>query len=324
MTTRISPYQLGATLYMPATRLDLLDVILRQKIPDLRSMVICLEDAVREDEVAAGLANLQQCLHTLRQQDRGERPLVFIRPRHPSMGLALLAMPGIEVIDGFVLPKFDNQSFAAWYHVILTAPPTLLFMPTLETAQMLDAIEVRELCERLQDEAIKSRILVLRIGSNDLLSCLRLRTHHAHTLYDGPLGYVVAMLVTHFVPAGFHLTGPVFEYFQDHTVLKAEFQRDLLHGLVGKTVIHPSQIAVIHQALKVNGNDYAAALRILDDRMPAVFQFEGAMCEPATHHQWAVQVIERARHFGCHLHAVTVDEATDCLEHLPTSPRSGS
>ncbi|OQX08075.1 MAG: hypothetical protein BWK73_26435 [Thiothrix lacustris] len=307
MTTRISPYQLGATLYMPATRTDLLEVILRQKIPDLRSMVICLEDAVREDEVAASLISLQHCLRALRGQERGV-PLVFIRPRHPQMAHQLLAMQGIECIDGFVLPKFDNHSFAAWYAVVQAAPAHLLFMPTLETAQVLDALAVRELCERLQDEGIKSRILALRIGGNDLLSCLRLRTHHAHTLYDGPLGYVVAMLVTHFVPAGFHLTAPVFEYFQDHTILQTEFQRDLLHGLVGKTVIHPSQIAVIHQALKVDSRDYEAALRILDDAMPAVFQFEGAMCEPATHHHWAVQVMERAKHFGCHLHAVAVDD----------------
>ena len=309
MTTRISPYQLGATLYMPATRADLLDVILRQKIPDLRSMVICLEDAVREDEVAAGLENLQRCLHGLYQQERSIRPLVFVRPRHPSMAQALLEMSGIDSIDGFVLPKFDNHSFADWSAVVKAAPANLLFMPTLETAQMLDSKAVRELCERLQDEAIKSRILALRIGGNDLLSCLRLRTHREHTLYDGPLGYVVAMLVTHFVPAGFHLTAPVFEYFQDHRVLQAEFQRDLLHGLVGKTVIHPNQIAVIHQALKVDSRDYEAARRILDDAMPAVFQFEGAMCEPATHHHWAVQIMERAQHFGCHLHAIQSDNS---------------
>jgi len=315
MTTPISPYQLGATLYMPATRPDLLDVILRQKIPDLRSMVICLEDALREDEVTTGLANLQHCLHELREQECGMRPLVFIRPRHPRMAMALLAMAGIDGIDGFVLPKFDNSSFANWYAVVQAAPAKLLFMPTLETAQVLDAVAVRELCERLRDDSIKSRVLALRIGGNDLLSCLRLRTHHAHTLYDGPLGYVVAMLVTHFVPAGthfvpagFHLTAPVFECFQDHAVLQAEFQRDLLHGLVGKTVIHPNQIAVVHQALKVDSRDYEAALRILDDAMPAVFQFNGAMCELATHQHWAVQVMERARHFGCYLHSVPVDE----------------
>jgi citrate lyase beta subunit len=305
MTPTLSPYRLGATLYMPATRSDLLDVILHQKIPDLRSMVICLEDALREDEVAAGLHNLQRSLLELEQQGTPDsRPLVFIRPRHPRMAHDLLALEGMDSIDGLVLPKFDNHSFADWYAVVQNAPAHWMFMPTLETAQMLDERAVRQLCEQLQHDGIKSRILALRIGGNDLLSCLRLRTHHAHTLYDGPLGHVVAMLMTHFVPAGFHLTAPVFEYFQDHTVLQAEFQRDLLHGLVGKTVIHPSQIAIIHQALKVDSRDYEAARRILDDSMPAVFQFDGAMCEPATHHHWAVQIMERAAYFGCHLHTV--------------------
>lgn len=305
MTQPLSPYRLGATLYMPATRPDLLEVILHQKIADLRSMVICLEDSLREDEVIAGLDNLQQCLRELQQQDeRDSRPLVFIRPRHPRMAHDILTLDGIDSIDGLVLPKFDNHSFADWYSVVQNAPAHWMFMPTLETAQMLDERAVRQLCEQLQHEGIKSRILALRIGGNDLLSCLRLRTHHAHTLYDGPLGHVVAMLVTHCVPAGFNLTAPVFEYFQDHTVLQAEFQRDLLHGLVGKTVIHPSQIAIIHQALKVDSRDYEAARRILDDSMPAVFQFDGAMCEPATHHHWAVQIMERAAYFGCHLHTV--------------------
>lgn len=310
MSTRISPYQLGATLYMPATRPDLPDVILRQKIPDLRSMVICLEDAVHEEEIAKSLDNLQHCLHELDGQECGMRPLVFVRPRHPKMAQELLGMQGIGCIDGFVLPKFDNHSFAAWQSVIQAAPSRWLFMPTLETAQVLDAAAVRELCGRLQHAGIKSRILALRIGGNDLSSCMRLRTHRAHTLYDGPLGHAVAMLVTQFAPAGFHLTAPVFEYFQDHAVLQAEFQRDLLHGLVGKTVIHPSQIAVIHHALKVDSRDYEAALQILDDTMPAVFQFEGAMCEPATHHHWAVQILERAQHFGCYLHAVPMGQCS--------------
>ena len=125
------------------------------------------------------------------------------------------------------------------------------------------------------------------------------------------------MLVTQFVPAGFRLTAPVFEYFRDHEVLQAEFQRDLQHGLVGKTAIHPSQIPIIHQALKVDSVDYEAAKRILEDSSPAVFEFEGAMCEPATHHHWAVQVMERAKHFGCHLYAtLPLPEAVRLVENL--------
>ena len=63
--TKISPYALGATLYMPATRTDLLSVVLGEKIPSLRSLVICLEDAVSESDVGYALDNLQRLLITL-------------------------------------------------------------------------------------------------------------------------------------------------------------------------------------------------------------------------------------------------------------------
>jgi citrate lyase beta subunit len=43
---KVSPYALGASLYMPATRPDLLAVVRGEKLPHLRSLVICLEDAV--------------------------------------------------------------------------------------------------------------------------------------------------------------------------------------------------------------------------------------------------------------------------------------
>lgn len=301
MNDKLSPYQLGATLYMPATRSDLLEVILQQKIPDLRSLVICLEDAIAEHEVEAALLNLYAGLEQLYQTERRAQPLVFVRPRHAAMALELLNHRSICALDGFVLPKFDHDSFQHWQKVIQTSPSHFWFMPTLETDQILDAYAVRELRLRLQQAELKSRILVLRIGGNDLLACLHLRTHPQHTLYEGPLAYVVGMLVAQLAPAGFQLTAPVFECFRDHTVLKAEFQRDLLHGLVGKTVIHPSQIPIIHQALRVKPSDYLAAKKILANHSPAVFQLNGVMCELTTHQNWAWRVLEQAKYFGYQL-----------------------
>ncbi|MFZ1389360.1 MAG: HpcH/HpaI aldolase/citrate lyase family protein [Thiolinea sp.] len=298
MTTTISPYQLGATLYVPATRSDLADIVLRQKIPDLRSLVICLEDSIKAHEIPLALGNVQQLLAALASDTISERPLLFIRPRHIGMAHELLSLKGIKQINGLVLPKFDNGSFQAWQQLIEHAPQHWVFMPTLETAAILDVIAVRELCQALKASFFKQRILVLRIGGNDLLSCLKLRHSHTHTLYDGPLNYVVGMLVAHFVPADFYLTAPVFDCFRNVELLKAEFQRDLLNGLVGKTVIHPMQISIIHSALKVDRHDYEAAKRILDPKEPAVFEFEGAMCEPSTHQRWAWQTLERAKYFG--------------------------
>mgnify|MGYP004704170745 CR=1 FL=1 len=65
MDNRRSPWNLGATLYMPATRDDIGDAILEGKIPGLRSLVICLEDAVNEDDIPQALQNLTQLLQVL-------------------------------------------------------------------------------------------------------------------------------------------------------------------------------------------------------------------------------------------------------------------
>ncbi|WP_026221023.1 HpcH/HpaI aldolase/citrate lyase family protein [Thiofilum flexile] len=300
MPITLSPYQLGATLYVPATHHDLADIILRNKIHELRSMVICLEDAIQEHDLQAAFHNITQCLQQWAHSPNPSRPLVFIRPRYSAMVTQLLAaIPHIELIDGLVLPKFDQYTLHTWTTVLESAPEHWVYMPTLETKAMLDAVQVHQLREILQQHPLREKILVLRIGGNDLLSCLKLRHSAAHTLYDGPLGYVVAMLVSQFVPDNFYLTAPVFDCFNNEQLLKAEVQRDLLHGLVGKTVIHPRQIAIIHQALQIDEHDLVTAQHILDRSKPAVFQFEGAMCEPSTHERWATEMLERAKYFGC-------------------------
>ncbi|EPI5027959.1 HpcH/HpaI aldolase/citrate lyase family protein, partial [Klebsiella pneumoniae] len=51
MKKQPNPWELGATLYMPATRKDIAEVVLEGKIPGLRSLVVCLEDAVSEHDI---------------------------------------------------------------------------------------------------------------------------------------------------------------------------------------------------------------------------------------------------------------------------------
>ncbi|NVL45078.1 HpcH/HpaI aldolase/citrate lyase family protein, partial [Pseudomonas syringae pv. actinidiae] len=90
-----SPYALGATLYMPATRDDIVDVVFGEKIPELRSLVVCLEDAVALIDVDTALLNLRQVL--TRIHDRGGRPangpLLFVRPRDAAMARILNDWP---------------------------------------------------------------------------------------------------------------------------------------------------------------------------------------------------------------------------------------
>lgn len=301
MTRPLSAHALGATLYMPATRPDLLDVVLGRKLPDLRSLVICLEDAVSMLDLEPAQANLQRLLEQLQQHPDRRGPMLFVRPRDSQMAARLAQSAAMSVIDGFVIPKLTLASLPAWLNALDGSH--LQMMPTLETAEIFDPYAVSELKQALLELAAP-RILALRIGGNDLLSVLALRRQPDSTLYQGPLGYLIGMLVGIMGSAGFNLTAPVFENLTNTELLAAEVKQDIGQGLVGKTAIHPSQIGIIHAALQVSPDDYQAAQQILHEQAPAVFQFAGAMCEPATHRRWAQRILSRAEHFGVKLSPV--------------------
>lgn len=299
MKIALSPYMLGATLYMPATRTDLADIILNEKIPELRSLVVCLEDAVSDSEVEYALQNLHQLLAelacTASEPQEQRRPLVFIRPRNESMAAKLISEHSLKGIDGFVLPKFTLANLSCWWEII--SGTDLHMMPTLETQDVFDVNAMTALANALTKHACRDRIIALRIGGNDLMSVISLRHPRNMTLYDGPMGYVVKMLVAVFASRGFALTAPVCEQIDNVELLQRELTLDIAHGLVGKTAIHPTHLDVIHRALEVQPDEYEDALRILNSTQ-AVFKSQGAMCEPATHRSWAVNVLERSKYCG--------------------------
>src|SRR5471032_1125315 len=89
---KISPNDLGATLYVPATHPELTHIACGEKYPELLSMVICLEDAVLERDIPQALNNLRKTLFILQSpRNFGNGPLVFIRPRNAAMAAALVA-----------------------------------------------------------------------------------------------------------------------------------------------------------------------------------------------------------------------------------------
>ena len=292
-----SAYALGATLYMPATRPDILDVVLGEKIQGLRSLVVCLEDAVAETDVQQGLNNLKNLL--LGIEARGGRlsngPILFVRPRDAAMAAVLNDWSLMRHVDGFVVPKLSLGNIRQWQQAVTRAD--LMLMPTLETPDVFVPNAMVELRSAML-ELLPERIIALRIGGNDLMGCLGLRRPQAMTLYSTPMSYVIPMLCGIMVSAGFALTAPVFEQLNAPHLLDQELALDMAHGLVGKTAIHPSQIAVIHRALQVTLEDLNSARHILNEAAPAVFKFNDAMCEPATHYKWAQTIIERAHWQG--------------------------
>lgn len=287
---------LGATLYMPCTRTDLAARLFGPtRIAGLRSVVLCLEDAVLERDLPVALMNLGGLLRSAAAREPGPSdPMVFVRPRDPAMLARILRMPGVGSLTGYVLPKANAETLPCYLG--LQMPEGQMLMPTLETREACDPYEMRRLRDQLL--AVQDRILALRIGGNDLMQSMGLRRPPGSTAYEGPLGAVIAMLVATFSPWGFALSAPVMERFGDAALLRREVARDIDHGLLTKTAIHPEQIPIIQNALAVPAFELDEARLILDPAGPAVFAQGGVMCEPATHRVWAERLIARADAYG--------------------------
>ena len=292
----IDPAGLGATLYVPATHSELLSIATGTKYPHLRSLVVCLEDAVHSRDLEVALANLSALLERLgaARAARPGGPAVFVRPRHAAMLHAIGRLPGAGSLDGFVIPKATAAALPDYLDALAFAHH--LVLPTLETREAFDPAEMRQLRDRLLP--ISGRVLTIRIGGNDLLQTLGTRRSATRTAYDGPLGAIIANLVASFVPWGFAMSAPVFESYADSDLLAEEVERDLEHGLLTKSAIHPSQVAVIHHAYRVAETDLTTADAMLAADAPAIFAAGGMMCEPSTHRGWAAATLRRAALFG--------------------------
>ncbi len=288
-----SPWCLGAPLYMPAHRHDLIEIANGEKNQQLRSMIFCTEDAVAHTELESSLRHLGLCLQGFRSHSPRFR---YIRARNPEVLARLLDLPHIEKIDGFVLPKFNLQVFDAYFDQLKNTG--FKVMPTLETREVFDHSAMIELRAALLDQQIYQQIAMLRIGGNDLMNILGIRRPRHLTVYDTPLGHLIAQLVTIFKPYGFALSAPVFEFLAEERLLLKEIQLDLAHGLIGKTAIHPSQIPIIEGHYSVAMDDFEMAESLLQQDVPAIFKMHDTMCEVATHRNWAENIRHRHQCYG--------------------------
>lgn len=286
---------MGASLYVPVTHKDLQQIADGELLGDLRSVIFCTEDAVAESELSYALFSLSLVLQQMPERTNTER---FVRVRNPEVMKRVLAMPGVEKLTGFVLPKITHHNFDAYFRQVRKTH--FMLMPTLETVEVFDDAEMKQLRLCLERPGVRDHILALRIGGNDLLALLGIRRPRHVSIYRTPLGAVISKLVTIFRPYGFVLTAPVFEHLDNPTLLAQEVEEDLAHGMVGKTAIHPSQVALIEQHYRVQHRDVDVALKIIDEASPAVFRMHDSMCEVATHRAWAHGVLEQARVFGIH------------------------
>jgi citrate lyase beta subunit len=336
---------LGATLYMPASRPALAADVAKQAAAGVTSVVVCLEDAIVDSELAEAEANLVAAFTELHEQARSELPLLFVRVRAPEQIPALVARlgPAAAALDGFVLPKFTAALGVAYLRAVDAADalrpsgPALRVMPVIESGAVLYAETRVEELTRLRDllHRERHRILAVRLGATDLCALYGLRRSPDLSIYDVKVvGDLIADVVNVLGRAdgtGFTVTGPVWEYyggperifkpllrqspFVDHDEpelrgqlvsraidgLIREVTLDRANGLLGKTAIHPSHVAVVNALSVVSHEEHRDAADVLGSaRGGGVLAsvHRNKMNEVRPHTAWARRTMLRARVFG--------------------------
>ena len=304
-------YSVGGLLYAPADNPHVAGHILRGDWPCLTALCLCLEDSVRDGGLAAAQEQLKCTLEALRGADT---PLLFVRVRTPEHLKAVHEQLGAaeELLTGYVFPKFDLGNAQAFLLTLeaLNArrDRPLQCMPILESLGIARADTRRRQLRALRDllDGHRERIVNVRVGGNDFCNLYGLRRGVDQSIYD--LGVVRDILVdiVNLFSDGYVVSGPVWEYYGApggawEVGLRRELKLDLANGFLGKTAIHPSQLPVIFDALKVSEGDAADARAILGRGANERAVFGGAggrMNEVKCHGRWAEGILRRAEVYG--------------------------
>lgn len=225
--TELLSVALGATLYVPAVRDRLTELILRQARSGSTSMVIDLEDAVADDEVDSAMSNLTATLDELAAGHQPV-PLLFVRIRRAEQIDELLGRleEGVHTLTGFVLPKFTAIAGKDHLNRIEAAHAAtgrrLYVMPIIESRSVLHLESRADALESIRQvlAAHREKILAVRIGGTDMCGALGIRRDPDLTIYDvHPVAEVIGSIVNVLGRAdgtGFTITGPVWEYYNTH------------------------------------------------------------------------------------------------------------
>jgi len=220
---------LGATLYMPATRPTIARDLVRQRAKGAMSSVICVEDAISDEDVQAGEANAVAQLTEFSDTNADDAaPLVFIRVRHPEQIASIAGRLGdaVRILSGFVLPKFTDISGAAYLDALEDTSRSLghrlLGMPVIESPEVIYRESRADALVGIQRLLAKHRpsVLAVRTGATDLCAAYGIRRDRDLTIWDVPVvADVIADVVNILGRAdgtGHVVTGPVWEYFSNH------------------------------------------------------------------------------------------------------------
>jgi len=285
---------LGGTLYTPAINKNILQIANGQKFPFLRSVVFCLEDAIKDYQVEDAIEKIKNFLKEYKRSDIK----VFIRPRDEKNLKTLLELEGIENIDGFALPKISFKNIQNYFDILNQTDQKYHLMPVLESKDIFQSTALKYIKDYLSNHK-KHNILTLRFGAEDMFAYLGLKKRCDESIHDFHISSkVIGDILSIFKTNRFNVTAPVYNCLENVDIFKNEVLRDIKEGFFGKTVIHPNQAKIINELYKVSNDQLNEAKEILNIENEAIFRFQDSMCEPQAHKYWANNIIKRYKTYG--------------------------
>lgn len=314
----ILQYMVGGLLYCPAINDGIADKLYSGSFPYITSMAFCLEDSICDEALEEAETELCKTLSTISRQSKQSniKPLLFVRirtPEHMNHVHSLLS-PFYDILTGYILPKYDLSNCDDYKSIISSINTgrtnPIYIMPILES-KMIAEIERRTatlLKIKNNLDSMKDCVLNVRVGGNDLSNLYGLRRGVDQNIYQiGVIRDILIDIINVFA-VDYVVSGPVWEYFGTDlsapwaTGLRAELALDRLNGFIGKTAIHPSQLPLIYESMKVKRTDYEDALSILgwdSYRYGVEKSADGSrMNEVKCHGKWAMRITALGKIYG--------------------------
>jgi len=287
----ISHIELGATLFVPASFASLNTIVNEQKYPELKSLVIDFEDGLNSSDIKSATKNVEAILQNI----QSVTPLLFIRARSVEQLKTILLFKGIVHITGFVLAKFSLLNATAYLKLLKNT--NYLIMPSIEGSELFEQSKLLVLRDILLTN--KEKILLVRFGLEDMLRQLSVWRKCDESIFDfASTSYILGGYISIFKGSGFAISGGVYPCFKDDEGFKKDVSRDLKEGLFSKTIIHPSQISLAHEAYRVTQVDLNKAQEIIKRHSEAVFSHDGTMVEVSTMLPFAKEILSRKELYG--------------------------
>jgi len=244
-------HALGATLYMPATRSTIAQEIISGKLKGLMSMVLCLEDAIGDNEViraeALLVSQIKELALTVAQDGIGLKdiPMIFLRIRNAEQmkRITEALADHISLLTGFVFPKFTASNGWEYLNVLSEInkylEKSIYGMPILESPEIIytesrqkNLLEIRTLLDHY-----RFLVLNVRIGATDFSGLFGLRRSPDMTIYDiRVIDSCITDIINIFTRPenSYVIPGPVWEFYSSERVLKPQLRQGIFSESLGQ------------------------------------------------------------------------------------------